>query len=163
MRIYTKTGDNGETSGLNGQRMSKNSVLIHFIGAVDELNAHLGLVKSLLSNGEDCQFIESIQKNLVKLMAHASNPSDGKYLFSEEEVEVLEREIDRFSENAQESFQFVLPGENTTEAQIHIARTVARRTERLFTAVNEEQSLCANAGVYLNRLSDYLFVLSRRE
>jgi len=163
MRIYTKTGDSGETSGLNGRRVSKNSALIHFIGTVDELNAHLGLVKTLLSNGEDCQFIESIQKKLIKLMAHASDTSDGKYFFSEEEVNVLENEIDRYLENTQERFQLILPGKNTTEAQIHIARTVARRAERLFTAINEEQSLCPNAGAYLNRLSDYLFVLSRQE
>jgi len=163
MRIYTKTGDKGETSGLNGQRMSKNSLLIHFIGTVDELNAHLGLVKALLSNGEDCQFIESIQKKLIKLMAHASDSSDGKYFFSEEEVKILEREIDRFLANTQENFQLVLPGKNTTEAQIHIARTVARRAERLFTAVNEEQALCPNAGAFLNRLSDYLFVLSLQD
>ena len=162
MRVYTKTGDFGETSGVNGQKMSKNSVLIHFIGTADELNSHLGLVKTLLTNEDTRRFIENIQKNLIKLMAHASDVSDEKYLFSEEEVNVLEKEIDRLSEKINEKLKFVLPGKNATEAQIHIARTVARRAERLFAAAGEEQPLCPQAGAYLNRLSDYLFVLSRQ-
>jgi len=163
MSIYSRIGDLGETSNLGGQKISKNDALIHFAGTVDELNSHLGLIKAMLSNEEGRQFIEEIQKNLMKLMSHASDTANDKYLFSTDETEGLEREIDRLSEKIHGQSQFVLPGKNIMEAQIHIARTVARRAERLFFAVNAEQKLCRNAGAYLNRLSDYLFVLSQQE
>jgi len=161
MRIYTRTGDEGETSTLGGQRVSKNAAAIHLEGALDELNAHLGLIKTLIPGADTRQFIEGIQKNLMKLMAHVSDPANGRFLFSDDEVGGLEREIDRLSENLPQPAQLVLPGRNATEAQIHIARTVARRAERLFTAVNAEHPLCREAGAYLNRLSDYLFTLSQ--
>ena len=161
MNIYSKKGDNGETSNLTGERVSKNDVVIHFEGTADELSSHLGLVKAMLSDEETRKFIEGIQIKLVKLMAHVSDSANGKYFFTEEEVNVLETEIDRLSEKIHEWSQFVLPGKNVTEAQIHIARTVARRAERVFTAVNEKKPLCPKAASYLNRLSDYLFVLSQ--
>ena len=160
MSIYTKTGDTGETLDLSGQRVSKNDVMIHFVGAVDELNSHLGLIKAMLSDNNTRQFIEEIQKKIIKMMSHASDTANAQYRFCEEEVSFLEKEIDKLSEQLPQQIQFVLPGRNVTEAQIHIARTVARRAERLFFAVHEKQPLCPNAGVYLNRLSDYLFVLA---
>ena len=163
MGIYSGTGDLGETADLSGQRMSKNDVLMHFLGTADELNSHLGLVKAMLSNEETRQFIEKIQKNLVKLMAHISDTANGKYFFPGDEVDDLEREIDRLPEKTNGQSQFVLPGKNIMEAQIHIARTVARRAERLFFAVNADRQLSQKAGAYLNRLSDYLFVLSQQE
>ena len=163
MSIYSKSGDLGETSNLSGQRVSKNDIVIHFEGAADELNSHLGLIKAMLSDSDTRQFIEKIQENIMKLMAHVSYITNDKYLFSQDDVDGLEKEIDRLSEELPNKFQLVLPGKNITEAQIHIARTVARKAERLFVAVNEEKPLCPIAGAYLNRLSDYLFVLSRQE
>lgn len=163
MGLYNKTGCLGETSNLSGLRISKNDILIHFIGTTDELNSHLGLVKAMLSIKETGQFIEEIQKNLMKLMSHASDITNSVYFFSEREAGVLEKEIDSLSEKLPKQFQLVIPGKNITEAQIHIARTVARRAERLFAAASEEYPLCKNAGVYLNRLSDYLFALSLPE
>jgi ATP:cob(I)alamin adenosyltransferase len=161
MRIYTKTGDRGETSNLNGQRVSKNDISIHLEGTLDELNSHLGLIKAMLPDEDARQFLEEKQKKLMKLMAHVSDNADSKYFFSGDEVEVLEREIDRLSENLPEKFQLVIPGKSIMEANIHIARTVARRAERLLAAVSEERALCQNSCAYLNRLSDYLFVLSQ--
>jgi cob(I)alamin adenosyltransferase len=157
------SGDTGETSGLNGQRISKNDPVIHFIGACDELNSHLGLVKALLHDTEARQFIEEIQKNIMKLMSHASDSADEKYFFREEDAACLERETDRLSQKNPEGFEFAIPGKNITEAQIHISRTIARRAERLFFFAREKQPLCKPAGAYLNRLSDYLFILSRQE
>jgi cob(I)alamin adenosyltransferase len=162
MRIYTGAGDGGETTTLSGQKVSKNDVIIHFEGTADELNSHLGLVKALFS-GHEREFIEGIQANLMKLMAHVSDRANGEYFLGEDAVKGLEREIDRLSANLPLLSEMVLPGKNTTEAHIHIARSVARRAERLFTAVNAEHPLCPQAGVYLNRLSDYLFVLARME
>jgi len=149
------------TALLNGQKVSKNDIIIHFCGTADELNSHLGLVKALLDEMDTRRFIEEIQKNLMKLMSHVSDVSDDKYVFSEKETACLQKEIDRLTGLLPGLSQFVLPGRDVIEAQIHIARTVARRAERFFAAVNEKQPLCANAGVYLNKLSDYLFVLSQ--
>jgi len=170
MSIFSRAGDTGETSTLNEQRVSKNDAVIHFIGTVDELNSHLGLVKAMLHGDEERQFIEEIQKKLMKLMSHACDPANEKYFFTEDEVSVLEKEIDKLSQEFAKKLpqkftqhEFVLPGRNIMEAQIHIARTVARRAERLFFAANEKRQLCPKAGAYLNRLSDYLFVLSQQD
>jgi len=149
------------TTLLNGQIVSKNDPLIHLTGTVDELNSHLGLVKALPVGDDARKFIEEIQKNLMKLMSHVSDVKNDKYAFTEKEPAGLEKETKRLAALLPEFSQFVLPGRDAVEAQIHIARTVARRAERLFAAVNEKQPLCPNAGVYLNKLSGYLFVLSQ--
>jgi len=149
------------TTLLDGQKVSKNDIIIHFTGTADELNSHLGLVKALLDDADTRRFIEEIQKNIMKLMSHVSDTSDEKYVFSGKETAGLQKEIDRLSALLPELSQFVFPGRDVIEAQIHIARTVARRAERFFAAVNEKQPLCPDTGVYLNKLSDYLFVLSR--
>jgi ATP:cob(I)alamin adenosyltransferase len=148
------------TTLLNGQKVSKNDLLIHFIGTADELNSHLGLVKAMLDDTDTRRFIEEIQKNLMKMMSHVSDTADDKYVFTEKEPACLEKEINRLTALLPEQSQFVLPGRDVIDAQIHVARTVARRAERLFTAVNEQRPLCPNAGVYLNKLSGYLFVLT---
>jgi ATP:cob(I)alamin adenosyltransferase len=149
------------TTLLNGQKVSKNDIVIHFCGTADELNSHLGLVKALLNDIDTRSFIEEIQKNLMKLMSHVSDPADDKYVFSGKETACLQKEIERLTALLPELSRFVLPGRDVIEAQVHIARTVARRAERFFAAVREKQPLCMNAGVYLNKLSDYLFVLSQ--
>lgn len=166
MRIYSGAGDTGKTVTLSGRSVSKNSCLIHLLGTVDELNSHLGLVKAMLADTKtrmpDCRFVESIQKNLMKLMSHVSDEKESKYFFSKDDVTILEKEIDALSERIPKSNKFVMPGTSITEAQIQIARTTARRAERFFTSAAEEQPLCPNVGAYLNRLSDYLFVLSQQ-
>jgi len=161
MEIYSKTGDMGETSALNGKRLSKNDLLIHFLGETDELNSRLGLVKAMYPDNNVCQFIEEIQKKLMKLMSHVSDIENEKYFYTEDEIAVLENEIERLSEKINKPLQFVIPGKDILEAQIHLARTAARKTERIFFAVNEQYSLCQKTGAYLNRLSYYLFVLSQ--
>ena len=160
MNPTTKAGDKGTTGYLSGERSSKNAPLIHLVGALDELNSHLGLVKSRLNDEIDRKFVEAAQLNLMKLMAHASDPGNEKYIFSEDEPAGLESEINRFKEFLPKKFSLVVPGKSETEAFIHIARTVARRAERYFVAANDEKRLNPNGGEYLNRLSDYLFVLS---
>lgn len=163
MITYTGTGDDGNTSLLNGERASKDDARIHLAGELDELNAHLGLMKTKISGAENRLFIQGIQTALMKLMAHSSDAADERYFFSGEETQVLEQEIDRLSERLPQRFGLVLPGENETEAQIHIARTVARKAERRFAAVNAAHPLNRHAGIYLNRLADYLFVLAMNE
>jgi len=180
MSIYT--GDTGETDCLDGRKLLKSSVVIHFLGAVDELNSHLGLVKALAKTDaagilNSCQFIELIQKNLMKLMSHVSDCHNAVYFISDNDLNILEEETEKLAHNTAAAAGFVIPGKNVIEAQIHIARTAARRAERLFfTVVNDERALtprqednlpvktplCPQAGCYLNRLSGYLFALSRQ-
>ncbi|MDR3013485.1 MAG: cob(I)yrinic acid a,c-diamide adenosyltransferase [Chitinispirillales bacterium] len=142
----------------------KNGALIHLIGTMDELNAHIGLIKAKITgkneykgeNGKE--FIESIQKNLMKIMAHSSDIANERYFLTQAEITELERKINNLQKYLPN--QFVLPGETEIEAYIHIARTVARRAERQFVAAATEKPLCFYAGTYLNRLSDYLFALA---
>ena len=166
----------GETYALCGQKFLKDDNMIDFLGEVDELNCHLGLIKAVISgerayaaSSEEInaagQFIEGIQIKLMKLMSHASDTARSDYFFSEGEVTDLEDEISRMKKKAAKLAEFVLPGKNSLEAQIHIARAVARRAERCFFSVSEASRgpLCKNAGAYLNRLSGYLFILSCQE
>jgi len=172
MKLYTGKGDSGDTFDHSGKKSSKNDNVIHFLGTLDELNAHLGLVKAMLSNEDSWQFawkaacihIEKIQRNLIKLMALVSSaPGESiKYSLSDTDIQILEKEIDRLTTNVPKKNELIIPGKNIIEAQIQIARTIARRAERLFFAVKEKQ-LCPKTGVYLNRLSDYLFILSQQE
>jgi len=167
MAIYTKKGDKGKTSDLSGHEVSKNSTSIHFIGTADELNCHLGLIKAMISNEDSDQstrdFLEEIQKNLVIIMSHVSNITNSNFFLPVDEVAILEKEIDRLSANLPKQNRLIVPGKSITEAQIQIARAVARRAERLFFAVGEEQPVSPEVGAYLNRLSDYLFILSQQK
>jgi len=171
MGIYTRDGDNGETSELNGSKVSKNSLTVHFVGTVDELNCHIGLIKAMISNEDawqlswhaSCRVLEKIQKNMMKIMSHVSDVKNSNYFFNKDDVAEIEKEIEKLMANKPRLNNIVIPGKNIIEAQIQICRTVARRAERMFFAVNEKQPLCPEAGAYLNRLSDYLFVLSQQE
>jgi len=171
MSIYTGKGDKGKTSDLSGREVSKNSAVIHFIGAADELNCHLGLIKAMIANEDAWQFsgkstivfLEKVQKNIGSIMAHVSDTKNSNFFLPEDEVVDLEKEIDRLYAYLPKQEKLVIPGKNIIEAQIQIGRTIARKAERLFFAVREEQPLRPEAGAYLNRLSDYLFVLSQQE
>jgi ATP:cob(I)alamin adenosyltransferase len=164
MGLYSKTRDllqkePGETS-IVGNKVNKNSAPINFLGDADELNSHLGLVKAMLFENDQKQFLERIQKNIMKLMPHISDITNEDYLLTEDEINILENEINDLKLKFPQQSQFALPGNNVLEAQIHIARAVARRAERHFYDVDKSQ-ICRQAGIYLNRLSDYLFVLSQ--
>jgi ATP:cob(I)alamin adenosyltransferase len=177
MGIYTRKGDAGKTTDLSGREISKNSAAIHFVGTADELNCHLGLIKAMILNEDKwqfsekstIQFLEEIQKNLVTIMSHVSDVKNSNFFLPEDEVVKLEKETDRLYANLPKQEKLVIPGKNILEAQIQIGRTIARRVERMFFAVTQEQPLCPEAAVrpqaaaYLNRLSDYLFVLSQQD
>jgi len=171
MSVYTRKGDNGKTSDLSGREVSKNSAVIHFVGAADELNCHLGLIKTMINNDDTWQFsgksasffLERVQKNIGLIMSHVSDIKNSNFFLPPDEVVILEKEIDRLNDNLPKQLKLVVPGKNIIEAQIQIGRTIARRAERLFFAAKEQQLLKPEAGAYLNRLSDYLFVLSQQE
>ena len=167
----TNIRKSSETSDLSGHKILKSDILIHFMGTADELNAHLGLIKAMISNEDAWQvswhqsvnFLEKVQKNVMKIMSHVSDTENPKYHFNYSDVADLEREIKRLMDALPKQRTFSVPGKNIIEAQVQITRTVARRTERMFVSANGSHPLNEFAGVYLNKLSDYLFFLSQQE
>lgn len=166
IKIYTKTGDAGQTSLIGGTRVSKFDVRIEAYGTVDELNAHIGLVRDqLMDEGSKERLIE-IQDRLFTIGSLlAADPTNNKMVLpqiSETDVTSLEKAIDAMNEQLPDIKFFVLPGGHTTVSFCHVARCVCRRAERCVLKLNEEQPVNALIYKYLNRLSDYLFVLSRK-
>ena len=174
MKIYTKTGDKGDTSLFAGGRVPKNNERVAAYGTVDELNASLGM--ALLSvpdaAAEDAQVRASlirIQNDLFDLGADLCVPDTGEELpyeplrMSEQQASWLENEIDRMNSELQPLTSFVLPGGTPAAAALHMARTICRRAERLMVALaaSEDEHVSDAALKYINRLSDYLFVASR--
>lgn len=165
MKIYTKKGDSGTTQLIGGTRVAKSHHRIEAYGTVDELNSYIGLVRDQSIDTANIKMLIEIQDRLFTIGALlASDPSKkGMQLptISNQDVEELELEIDRMNEQLPEMRSFVLPGGHTTVSFCHLARCVCRRAERL--CINLEESTLQKELVlmYLNRLSDYLFVLSR--
>jgi cob(I)alamin adenosyltransferase len=159
-RIYTRGGDTGETSLGDGSRVSKLHPLVRAFGAVDELNAAVGLAQVVLAD----ERLARIQNELFDLGADLSVPfeeDDGKLRVTRQLVERLERDCDEANAALPELRSFVLPGGSEAAARLHVARTVCRRAEREVLAAGREQPVNPEVGVYLNRLSDLLFVLAR--
>ena len=162
-KIYTRGGDAGETSLGDGSRVSKLDGRIAAYGTVDELNAALGVVVAGDCPQEIRRVLERVQNELFDLGADLSVPleHEGRLRTTQQQVDVLEAECDRFNADLPELMSFVLPGGTEAAARLHVARTVCRRAEReaLDAAVTDE--LNPLALVYLNRLSDLLFILAR--
>lgn len=165
MKVYTKTGDKGKTGLIGGTRVPKFALRIDAYGTVDELNAHIGLLRDRsISSESKSQFLE-IQDRLFTIGSWlASDPIKGKMQLpeiKESDIEMLEKAIDEMETKLEPMKFFVLPGGHETVSFCHIARTVCRRAERITTALNEEEGINPLILSYLNRLSDYLFVYSR--
>jgi cob(I)alamin adenosyltransferase len=171
-RIYTRGGDAGETSLGDGSRVAKHALRVAAFGTVDEANAVLGLAR-LHADGEEDAMLARIQNDLFDLGADLCTPETpeadtgdargrGALRIVEAQVERLEREIDAMNAALQPLESFVLPGGTPAAAHLHLARTVARRAERLMAELATAEPVNAAALRYVNRLSDHLFVLSRR-
>jgi cob(I)alamin adenosyltransferase len=164
MKIYTKAGDNGTTSIVGGTRVSKADLRLDVYGTIDELNAQIGVVIEHCSDEKDRQFLSKIQEELFQVgLVFATDWEKfdaSSQIISEESIEHLEREIDKISVTLPELKNFVMPRGSVVSAFIHVARTVCRRAERL--AVGVEVPFSNRSIQYLNRLSDYLFVLARK-
>jgi cob(I)alamin adenosyltransferase len=165
LKIYTKTGDKGETSLFGGKRVSKNALRIEAYGTVDELNSILGVCCSF-NNAQDVDSIlNELQQALFTLGADLATPSDVQSKsvkrIQESDIVLLEKSIDSLSEKIQPLKSFILPGGNRAAAMIHLARTVCRRAERLVVQLSHEEEINLQSIIYLNRLSDLLFVLAR--
>jgi cob(I)alamin adenosyltransferase len=166
VKIYTKTGDQGETGFFGGGRVKKDDARIAAYGDVDELNAFVGLVRSANPDTAVDAILKSIQNDLFDLGAVLATPEsknlEGKGSFvGEREIANLEREIDRMEKDLTPLKTFILPGGSETAAHLHIARTVCRRAERSVVTLAGREKIGAEIVTYLNRLSDFLFVLAR--
>lgn len=165
MKVYTKTGDKGTTALLGGTRVSKAHMRIDAYGTVDELNSHMGLIRDQQVNESIAEELIAIQNTLFVIGSHlASDPNKSKVVIPEIEdrhVELLEKAIDRMDEELPEMRNFVLPGGHVSVSAGHIARCVCRRTERMVIALAQIEQVNDLIIRYLNRLSDYLFVLCR--
>jgi len=166
MKIYTKKGDQGQTSLLGGTRVPKHHLRIEAYGTVDELNSWIGLLRDQPVEEDHRQILLSIQDRLFTLgatLAVDPGKKDVKIpVLSEEDVKALETRIDDMEAHLPEMKNFVLPGGHAIVSYCHISRCVCRRAERLVTHLSEESSVDSLLIMYLNRLSDYLFVLSRK-
>jgi cob(I)alamin adenosyltransferase len=165
-RIYTRGGDGGETSLGDGTRVAKYARRVAAYGTVDEANAAIGLAR-LHTAGEEDAMLARIQNDLFDLGADLCTPEDGPRAtgalrIAAAQVERLEREIDVMNASLKPLDSFVLPGGSPAAAYLHLARTVTRRAERLVGALAAAEPVNPEALKYLNRLSDHLFVLSRR-
>ena len=166
-RIYTKTGDRGETGLGDGSRVSKGHARVAAYGEVDELNAVLGLIMAHTGEYAERLLVRSIQNDLFDVGADLCVPAvageePGKALrITPAQVERLERAIDRLNEPIQPLKSFVLPGGSPAAAWLHLARTVCRRAERAVVTLMRTESVNPQALIYLNRLSDLLFVMAR--
>ena len=161
-RIYTRGGDQGETSLGDGSRVAKHGLRVECFGTVDEANAAIGLAR-LHTEGDADAMLARIQNDLFDLGADLCNPAPkpGALTIAQAQVDRLEREIDALNAELQPLGSFVLPGGSAASAHLHLARTVTRRAERLAVALAEREAVNPIALVYLNRLSDHLFVLGR--
>lgn len=166
-RIYTRGGDGGQTSLVDGTRLSKNADRIHAIGDVDEANAVLGLARLEAESAPPAgvDILARIQNDLFDLGADLAtpgdDPADGKLRIQLSQVLRLENEIDQLNEALAPLTSFVLPGGTPLAAYLHLARTTIRRAERSATALRQEEKVNGHALAYLNRLSDLLFVMAR--
>ncbi len=173
MKIYTKTGDKGTTALFGGTRVSKNNIRIDSYGTIDELNAWLGLIRDQELDTYSKNLLALIQEKLFTVGAILATDPNKAILKSGKErlnipkinasdIELLENEMDYMNDSLPPMTHFILPGGHTTVSYCHIARTVCRRAERMATALFEEEPFDENVMSYINRLSDFLFVLARK-
>lgn len=166
MKIYTKTGDGGDTRLFDGTRVRKHDDRVEAYGAVDELNSFIGAAVAFLEDGELTAMLAAIQKDLFSVGAQLADPgfkdqSRAKFKLPAERIAALETAIDTFETELPPLRQFILSGGGQAGALLHVARTVCRRAERLVVSLSEKIEVNPDLIVYLNRLSDFLFVIAR--
>lgn len=173
MKIYTKTGDKGKTSLFGGTRVPKYHLRIEAYGTIDELNANIGLIRDQKIDDHTSDILLKIQTELFTLGAMLATPPEKEVLkngkdrlniekINNEKISLLESEMDAMNEVLPPMTHFVLPGGHPTVSYCHIARCICRRAERITTQLSDESNVNPQILMYLNRLSDYLFVLARK-
>lgn len=173
MKIYTKTGDDGTTGLYGGTRVPKYNLRIEAYGTIDELNSHIGLIRSQINDNSVDQDLIKIQNDLFTLGAMLATPKEKEVLKSGKErlnipkintsdIQFLEKAIDTMNETIPPMKHFVLPGGSILVSNCHIARCICRRAERICVGLNSQELIDSVILSYVNRLSDYLFVLARK-
>ena len=168
-KIYTRTGDDGTTGLVDGSRLPKHAARMEAIGRVDEANSAIGLVVCALADGSHKALLTRIQNDLFDLGADIATPSeDGDFTPKEMELRIvqsqpewLEHQIDALNANLEPLDSFVLPGGSEAAARVHVARASTRAAERAMTELADESAINCQALAYINRLSDFLFVMGR--
>ena len=167
MKIYTRTGDRGDTGLLGGIRLSKSALRVDAYGEIDELNASLGVARLRASTSEARSMLEEIQRDLFSVGALLADPNkagrDPKVSLDPSSVQKLESHIDLIEASLPPLRRFILPGGSAGGALLHLARAICRRAERRVVALGEREEISPAVVPYLNRLSDLLFVLARYE
>ena len=167
MKIYTKKGDAGTTSLIGGKRVPKYHMRLDAYGTVDELNSYIGLIREQIEDAHTKEILLKIQNNLFTVGSFLAMENEKDYKkfkikkLQQIDIDILEKEIDKMEEELPELKNFILPGGNTVASFCHIARSVCRRSERKANLLSTEVNIDKILLKYLNRLSDYLFVLSR--
>ncbi len=171
MKIYTKTGDQGKTSLYGGTQVPKNHIRLEAYGTIDELNSFIGVLEGLLQNANLKKELNFIQNTLFNVGTELSTPLDKQLLangkprfeqsISKEKILTLEKWIDQMEAQLDPLSQFILPSGSEEIASAHVVRTVVRRAERIIVALDEYEKVRAELLQYINRLSDYFFVLAR--
>jgi len=169
MKIYTKTGDKGETGLFGGERVSKNNLRLNAYGSIDELNSFLGLAVIEVTNNEIKNVLKDLQNKLFVLGSDLATPETQKNAklkitrLPDSYITDTEKTIDKFEAQLDELKNFILPGGSKGSAILHVCRTISRRAEREVVALKNTEHIGENIVIFLNRLSDLFFVLSRFE
>lgn len=164
MKIYTKKGDSGQTSLIGGDRVPKHHIRIEAYGTVDELNSYIGLLRSFVKDSLNPEVLSEIQDRLFTIGSLLASAPGSKMIvpdLHEKDIELLEQKMDTMNAELPELKSFVLPAGSAEVAHCHIARCICRRAERLTVQLSEDDAVDPGVLKYLNRLSDYLFVLGR--
>lgn len=166
MKIYTKTGDDGTTGLVGGSRVKKYNLRLETYGSVDELNSYTGLIRTKIKGNLADMILEKIQNRLFSIGAILATEDDLLYVHTKsacniDDITLLEKEMDRMAAELPELRNFVLPGGSEVSALCHVARTVCRRAERRIVELSDQATVDALLIKYINRLSDYFFMLSR--
>lgn len=160
--IYTGTGDNGTTSLAGGTRVAKDHLRVEAYGVIDELNAHIGLLAAALNNEDTKSFIEQIEHNLLTIGCNIANEQQSKYVISDNDITTLQKAIDKLEASLPPMREFIIPGSTEAAARANLCRTVCRRAERTLVSLQRECTITHNIMIYINRLSDYFFLLQRQ-
>ncbi len=164
MKIYTKTGDNGSTGLFGGKRISKDDSRIEAYGTVDELNSFIGLLNAGFGEATQNYFLTEVQKRLFTIGSNLASDPDKKLItpdIHDEDIHLLENAMDTMDQLLEPLRNFILPGGDTVVAYAHVCRTICRRAERRVITLDRESPVDPKIITYLNRLSDYFFILSR--
>jgi cob(I)alamin adenosyltransferase len=167
MKLYTKTGDKGQTGLIGGTRVPKNDVRLDAYGTIDELNSFIGLLTTYAIPDDDITFLRKVQHLLFSVGSHLATDTSkvafhNASVLVDDDIESIENEIDNISESLPPLNAFILPGGSSAGALAHVCRTVARRAERRMFDMNTDYPIDNHIFIYVNRLSDYFFALSRR-